>query len=138
MREELLDALKRFDTQSYEIIETPDSATVVEMWKRLAKHSLDDIRYPALCQVLLRDDGTYLLEHPELIESESDSVRGTAVWLLAKVELPGASTLLRKAIIDKNETIRRSALRQLIDQAPPDIEEILLPYLDDQIRFDPS
>ena len=139
MREELLDVLEKLDMKSDEIVETPDSAVVVEMWKRLAEHSLEDIRHPALCQVLQRDDGTYLFDHPELIESESDSVRATAVSVLARLESPKASTLLRKAITDKNETIRRSALRELIDQAPPDIEDVLLPYLDDQyasIRVD--
>ena len=109
------------------------------MWKRLAEHSLEDIRYPALRQVLWRDDGTYLLEHPELIESESDSVRETAVLVLAKVESPKASTLLRKAITDKNDSVRRSAIRQFIDRQPPDIVETLLPYLEDQhawVRLD--
>ena len=136
---ELLEVLARFDTKGYEIVQTPDSAAVMEMWKRLASHDSDDIRYPALCHVLRRDDGTYLFDHPDLIESENDSVRGTAVGLLAKIDSPKALTLLRKAITDKQDSIRRSALRHLIDQEPPNIEDVLLPYLDDDsasIRVD--
>ena len=118
MKYKLLHVLEKFDTKAYEVVQTPDSAILIKMWKRLAEHSLEDIRYPALRQVLRRDDGTYLLEHPELIESESDSVRETAVLVLAKVESPKASTLLRKAITDKNDSIRRSAIRQFIDRQP--------------------
>lgn len=139
MKDELLDVLAGFDTKRYEIVVTPDSTVLMEMWKRLAKHTSQDIRYPALCQVLRRDDGTYLFDHPELIESENDSVRGTAVGLLAKVDSPETSTLLRKAITDKQDSIRRSALRHLIDREPSDIEAVLLPYLDDEstlIRVD--
>lgn len=132
MKEELLKILARLDTRGYEIVETPDSAVVTEMWKRLAQHPADDIRYPALCQVLRRDDGTYLFDHPELIESESDPVRATAVGLLGKVESPKAMSLLRKAINDKQEYTRLSALRHLIAREPSDIEGVLVPYLDDE------
>ena len=59
----VLDALEKFDTNVSEIEETPDSNVVMEMWKRLATHSLDEIRYPALGQVLRPADGTYLFEH---------------------------------------------------------------------------
>jgi HEAT repeat protein len=145
MAKELLDILNRYDTKSrgfagfYEIIETPESPSVLAMWKRLAKHASADVRNRALCEVLRRDDGTYLLDQPQLIQSESDSVRGAAVMVLAKVESPEALTLLRKAITDEQDGIRRSALSKFIARRPPDIEEVLLPYLQDQyapIRLD--
>jgi len=86
----------------------------------------DDIRDPALCQVLRRDDGTYLFDHPALIESPNDAVRATAVQVLGKVESPAVEPLLRRAISDERDTIRRSAL--LIARKPADIEPLLVPY----------
>jgi HEAT repeat protein len=131
MKRRLMGVLTRLDTKGYEIIKTPDSVVAMEMWRRLANHASVDIRYPALCQVLRRDDGTYLSDHPELIESESESVRWAAVNLLARVESPAASTLLRKAITDEQDRIRHRALRYLVDREPADIETLLLPYLQD-------
>jgi hypothetical protein len=119
MQGELLEVLTSLDTRGYEIVQTPDAAVVLEMWKRLARHDSDDIRYTALCHVMRRDNGTYLFAHPELIESENDLVRSAAVGLLARIDSPETSTLLRKAITDKQESIRRSALSLLIGQDPP-------------------
>ena len=119
MKAKLIMALQRLDTKQRfypvpgDVVQTPDSAAAIAMWLRLATSPDDDIRYPALCQVLRRDDGSFLLQHPELIESESDAVRIAAVVLLSKVDSPEALPLLRKAIADKQDAIRRTAMHYL-------------------------
>ena len=45
MREQFLEILAQLDSNVFEIVQTPDSATLLEMWKRLATNSSDDIRY---------------------------------------------------------------------------------------------
>ncbi len=139
MKGQLLEVLAEIDTDGFKIVQTPESATIRQMWKRLAEHPASDIRYPALCQLLYRDDGTYLLDHPELIASKDDSVRSASVRLLATVKSPRALMLLRQGILDENASIRRSAIRAFIDIDPPDVVEILTDYLEDEsslIRMD--
>jgi HEAT repeat protein len=136
-KEKLIMALRRLDTkQTYpmqgEVVQTPDSAAAKAMWMRLATSPDDDLRYPALCEVLRRDTGSFLLQHPELVESESVSVRIAAVVLLSKLDSPEALPLLRKAIADKQESVRRTAMHYYIARQPPDLVEVLLPQLDDE------
>jgi HEAT repeat protein len=132
MRMTLLGVLQRLDTKRYEVVQTPASTAAKAMWMRLANSPDGDIRYPALCQVLRRDDGSFLLQHPELMESESDAVRNAAVDLLSKVDSPEALPLLRKAVADKQEVVRGWAMRYYIARQPPDLVEVLLPCLDDE------
>jgi HEAT repeat protein len=131
MKGKLIKALTQLDTKAKEIVETPHSEAAFEMWKRLAEHSSDDVRYPALCQVLRRDDGAYLLEHPGLIECGHDKVRGAAISLLSTMHSPQALPLLRKAITDKHLENRYWALQGLIARELPDMESVLEPYVDD-------
>ncbi len=138
MREQMLGILNRLDAGGPDAVEPSELGDVLEMWKRLAKHSSHDIRHPALCQVLRRD-ATYLFDHPELIHSGSDQVRTAAVWVLAETESPAALRLLREAINGEQDAVWRLALRALIAKRPPDIETVLQPYLEDNdtwIRID--
>ncbi len=131
MKDELTSVLNRLEAKPSKVGDTSASATLRGMWLRLAGNPDADIRHHALCQVLLRDDGTFLRQHPELIESDGDFVRRVAVICLSKLSSPEALPLLRKAIVDKHSLVRRSAIQQFIDRQPPDIVEVLLPYLDD-------
>ncbi len=138
MKAKLIMVLQRLDTTQRvypmegDVVQTPDSATAKAMWLRLAGSPDDDIRYPALCQVLRRDDGSFLLQHPELVESKSDTVRIAAVVLLSKVDSADALPLLREAITDKQDAVRRTAMQYFIARQPPDLVEALLPHLDDE------
>jgi hypothetical protein len=105
MKEELMKVLTRLDTKAHDIVEMGDSKAAREVWKRLAEHPSDDIRYPALRQVLLRDDGAYLLEHSDLVECNDDRVRRTAIDLLSKMSFPEALPLLQRAV---RESVRSS------------------------------
>ena len=113
MRGQLFRILNRLDTEGYVTAGTPEYGIVLEMWKRLARHSDDDVRYPAIYQVLRRD-AKYLFDNPDLIHCENESVRALAGQVLAKVDSPEALTLLREAIRDEQDTIRRHAVRTFI------------------------
>lgn len=132
MQKQLLEILAGVDTKGFIIVETPNTAALSEMWKRLASNPNDNIRYPALCEVLYRDDGSYLLDHPVLIESENEAVRQAAVHRIKVIDSPQAKLMLRTAITDDRALIRQSALRQLVQREPADIQETLLQYLQDE------
>jgi HEAT repeat protein len=131
MKRELTSVLDRLEANPGKVGDTSASTALKEMWLRLAGNPDAEIRYHALCQVLRRDDGTFLRQHPELIESDGDFLRRVAVSCLSKLSSPEALPLLRKAIVDKHSLVRRSAIQQFIDRQPPDLVEVLLPYLDD-------
>lgn len=135
MRKELLGVLEKFDASAFGIFKTDDSVALKQMWVRLTGHALDDVSETAILEVLLRDDGTYLAAHPELIEHRSDAVRASVIRNWGATESPEAGLAFRKGILDAKASIRLLSLQCLVAREPSDTETLLLRFLGAEYRW---
>lgn len=133
-RASLLASLSDVDHVGYRRVETADTPVLIAMWERLAEHPAADVRNKALVERLQRDDGSYVLKYPDLVDSETTAIRGAAVRSLIQSDSPDVIPLLATRLKDPDRLIRRSALQNLVDRKLPGIETILAAHLDDDFQ----
>jgi HEAT repeat protein len=137
VREDLLDAILAYDGGYYGRHDSPNSACLLAIWHRLAKHPVEDVRQYAVRAVAARESADYMLAHPELLDHADETVRCRYVQKLARSGDKRAIPLLRKALNDEFSPTRSSAFCGLIKCNPPDIEKLLHDGLKDgNLRLD--
>jgi HEAT repeat protein len=137
--EGLLKAIANLDSEMDEVIPTPDSAVLLETWKRLSESPIAKVREFAVLARLLRDEAQYIYDHPELMKDADWGIRFYAVRCLIERGDKRAIPLLRDAFHDRDSTVRWWAYRGLIQYKPEDLKTLLMQGLkheDDIIRSD--
>ncbi len=124
-RGDFLKAIAAMDGGLMEYKKTPDSGYLLNTWRRLERSRHEDVREYAVKALVVREQAEYVLDRPELLQSDDAEVRHLAVESLADRGDAKATSLLRKAFYEGDSLCRVLALRGLVRLRPNDIDDIL-------------